>query len=164
MRGRRVRAGRAHGGPRRARALGATPLALDAGEPVAAVLEATGGRGADAVLEAVGSPAAARLAFDLVRPGGTVAAVGVHHEATFPFSPGEAYAKNLTLRIGRCPARHYMDRLRPLAERRAEDLAALFTHRVALEDGPPAYSLFDQKRDGCIKVALLTSNPPRRYA
>ena len=147
----------------RAERLGATPLSLDPGDPVAAVLEATDGRGADAVLEAVGSPAAARLAFELVRPGGTIAAVGVHHEASFPFSPGEAYAKNLTLRIGRCPARHYMPRLLPLAERRAADLAALFTHRVTLDGGPAAYSLFDRKQDGCIKVALLTSNPPRRY-
>jgi 2-desacetyl-2-hydroxyethyl bacteriochlorophyllide A dehydrogenase len=147
----------------RAQRLGATPLRLGAGDPVAAVREVTDARGADAVLEAVGSPDAARLAFELVRPGGTIAAVGVHHEAAFPFSPGDAYAKNLTLRIGRCPARHYMERLLPLAERRAVELAALFTHRLPLADGPAAYDLFDRKRDGCIKVALLTSNPLRHY-
>ena len=39
---------------------------------------ATGGRGADCVLEVVGSPAALRLAFDLVRPGGTLSSVGCH--------------------------------------------------------------------------------------
>ena len=40
---------------------GAVPLPL-ADDPVAAVRRVTGGRGADAVLEAVGSPAAGRLA------------------------------------------------------------------------------------------------------
>ena len=39
---------------------------------------ATGGRGADAVLEVVGSPSALRSAYDLVRPGGTISSVGCH--------------------------------------------------------------------------------------
>lgn len=39
---------------------------------------ATGGRGADCVLEVVGAPAALRLAYDLVRPGGVISAVGCH--------------------------------------------------------------------------------------
>src|SRR5262249_38718417 len=49
---------------------GATPLPLYAGV-VDALQAASGGRGADAVLEAVGSPEASRLALSLVRPGGT---------------------------------------------------------------------------------------------
>ncbi len=120
-----------------------------------ALLEATGGRGHDAVLEAVGSEPAARLAFDLVRPGGTIGAVGVHHEAAFPFSPGQAYDKNLTLSIGRCPARHYMDRLIPVARRHEAALRALFTHRLGLDGAPGGYRTFDAKAEGCIKVALL---------
>ncbi len=141
------------------------------GEPVAlgpdtrgTVREATGGRGPDAVLEAVGTEAAARLAFDLVRPGGTIGAVGVHHEATFPFSPGQAYDKNLTVSIGRCPARHYMERLIPVAARHETELSALFTHHVGLGDAPAAYRTFDAKADGCIKVGVdLTLNPHRSY-
>ncbi len=39
---------------------------------------ATGGRGADAVLEVVGAPSALRSAYDLVRPGGTISSVGCH--------------------------------------------------------------------------------------
>jgi threonine dehydrogenase-like Zn-dependent dehydrogenase len=133
---------------------GATPVNLREQDPVAAVREATGGRGADAVLEAVGSPEATTLAFNLARPGGTLAAVGVHHEAAFPFSPGAAYDKNLTYRIGRCPVRHYMERLLPIARRRQDELAALFTHRIPLEQGPAGYRIFDSKQEGCIKVAL----------
>ena len=137
-----------------AQRLGATPVSIVAGDAAEVIRQATEGRGLGAVLEAVGSAESARLAFDLVRPGGTVAAVGVHHEATFPFSPGQAYDKNLTYRIGRCPARHYMEALLPLAERRSAELRALFTHSSDLESAPDAYRMFAERRDGCVKVAL----------
>jgi threonine dehydrogenase-like Zn-dependent dehydrogenase len=130
---------------------GAGPVTPD--RVATAVREATQGRGADAVLEVVGSAEASRLAFELVRPGGIVAIAGVHHESRFAFSPVEAYDKNLTLRIGRCPARSWMEELLSLLRRRS-DLAALVTHRRRLADGPAAYDLFDRKADGCIKVAF----------
>lgn len=136
-----------------ARRYGASPLRLGP-DLVAEVLAATDGRGVDSALEAVGSAEAGRLAFDLVRPGGTVAAVGVHHEATFSFSPGAAYDKNLTYRIGRCPARHYMEQLMPIAIRAQAELSQLFTHRMPLAGAAEGYRTFDEKRDGCIKVLL----------
>ena len=121
---------------------------------LAAVHAVTDGRGADAVLECVGSPAAARLAFDLTRPGGTISAVGVHHEAGFVFSPVEAYDRNITYRIGRCPARAYAEDLAPVLRRHAAVLSRLITHRVPLERGPEMYRLFDEKRDGVLKVVF----------
>lgn len=138
----------------RAETLGARPIDLRSEDPIAVLRRATEQRGADAVLEAVGSAEAARLAFDLVRPGGIVSTVGVHHGAGFPFSPAEAYDRNLTWRIGRCPARSLMEELLPLVRRRRRDLAALITHRVPLADGPEAYAMFDRRRDGCLKVAF----------
>ena len=142
--------------------LGAEVHALGTGDAgairaraVAAVKVVTEGRGVDAVLECVGSPAATRLAFDLVRPGGTISAVGVHHEAGFAFSPVEAYDRNLTYRIGRCPARAYDVELAPVVARRAATLARLVTHRVPLERGPEMYRLFDEKRDGVLKVVFV---------
>jgi len=135
---------------------GATPVRLGGErQPVDAVRAATAGRGADAVLEVVGSPAAARLAYDLVRPGGTIATVGVHTDPAFAFTPAEAYDKNLTYRVGRCPARALMPQLVSLARRRAADLAAVFTHRVPLESGADAYRLFASRAGGCVKVALV---------
>jgi threonine dehydrogenase-like Zn-dependent dehydrogenase len=135
-----------------ARRFGAEPLELG-GDPRAAVLDATEGRGADSTLEVVGSEAASRLAFDLVRPGGVVSIAGVHHESRFAFSPVEAYDKNVTVRIGRCPARSLMEELRDLVRRRA-DLGAIVTHRLPLAAGADAYRMFDLKQDGCIKVAF----------
>jgi len=133
---------------------GAEPLAFDRLDPLEAVREATGGRGADAVLEVVGSPEATRLAVDLVRPGGTIAAVGVHTEQRFAFAPGEAYDKNLTYRAGRCPARRYLEPLLASLAADPADLDAVWTHRMPLAEAAEAYELFDARRDGCIKVLL----------
>ncbi|MEM7051647.1 MAG: alcohol dehydrogenase family protein [Acidobacteriota bacterium] len=133
--------------------LGAEPLPL--GESTRdLVLEATAGRGADAVLEAVGSADASRLAVDLLRPGGTLAAVGVHNEPTFAFTPAEAYDKNLTFRTGRCPARAYMDRLVPLVAAGKYELSAIISHRLPLAEGAAAYELFASRAPGCNKILL----------
>jgi 2-desacetyl-2-hydroxyethyl bacteriochlorophyllide A dehydrogenase len=138
-----------------ARAFGARPLDHREESPVDALREMTNGRGADAVLEAVGSPAATRTAVDLVRPGGVVASVGVHTEEHLAFSPAEAYDRNLTYRTGRCPARHYLETLLPLVAEGGFPLNKVISHRMALEEGPGAYALFDKKRDGCTKVVLI---------
>ena len=132
---------------------GAEPLRLD-DDPRAAVREATGGRGADAVLECVGSPEATRLAVDLLRSGGAVGAVGVHTEESFAFPPGEAYDKNLSYAAGRCPARRYLERLLwGLAERRW-DPTPIVSHRLPLDAGQEAYRMFAERREGCTKVVF----------
>ena len=145
----------------RAGALGAEPISAGP-DAIAQIQERTGGRGVDAVLEAIGSAEAARLAFDLVRLGGTISSVGVHHEPGFPFSPGQAYDKNLTWRIGRCPARAYMESLVPLARKHEASLEALFTHTLPLEQGVDAYRMFAERAEGCVKVALEVNRRPLR--
>jgi threonine dehydrogenase-like Zn-dependent dehydrogenase len=134
---------------------GAEPIDARAGDPATIVQEATEGRGADAVIEVAGSYAAARLAFDLARVGGTIASIGVHAPGEVPgFTAAEAYAKNLTYRSGRCPARRYMDRLLPHIGREGSRLASIVSHRLALSDGVAAYAMFEEKRAGCTKVVL----------
>lgn len=140
---------------RRARAERWGAEAREAGAgAIEAVREATEGFGADAVLECVGSEAASRAASEMVRPGGMIAAVGVHHEASFPFSPAQAYDRNLGLRSGRCPARAYFETLAPIARRHAARLAEMITHRVPLEEAPEMVRAFDEKRDGIVKVVF----------
>lgn len=128
---------------------------LDPGEAGEAIRASTGGRGADAAVEAVGTPAATRLAADLVRPGGTIAALGVHHEPSLALSPAEAYDKNLTYRAGRCPARHYLPRLLELLAAGRIDPEPLISHRFPLERGAEAYALFAARRAGCTKAVLI---------
>ncbi|KAL4458665.1 hypothetical protein ABPG75_013530 [Micractinium tetrahymenae] len=133
---------------------GAEPINREQKDPLQAVRQATGGRGADAVLEVVGSPSALRAAYHLVRPGGTISSVGCHTEPSFPFSPVDAYNKNITLKSGRCSARHYMDRLLPLVQSRKYDITAVISHRLPLSAGPEAYRMFDSRAEGCTKVVF----------
>lgn len=138
----------------RATALGAIALDASTTDPVPVLTEATEGRGVDAVLEAVGSSDAARLAYRLVRPGGVLSFVGVHTDGRLAITPPELYDKNITLRLGRCPARSLMEPLIPVALKRSTDLASIFTHSMPLSDGARGYDLFDRRADGCIKVLL----------
>ena len=78
----------------------------------------------------------------------------MHTEARFAFTPAETYDKNLTYRVGRCPARRMMEQLLPRARSLSADAAAIITHRLPLADGVEAYRIFDEKRDGCVKVVL----------
>ncbi len=135
---------------------GAIPLHHEEVDLLAYIRHETEGRGADAVLEAVGSPAAARLAIDLVRPGGIISVAGVHNESQFAFSPAEAYDKNLTYKVGRCPARYYMERLIPLVQKKKYDLTSIISHRLPLAEGVRGYKIFAEKLEGCTKVVLKT--------
>jgi 2-desacetyl-2-hydroxyethyl bacteriochlorophyllide A dehydrogenase len=55
---------------------------LDVADPVADLVERTGGARADVVFDAAAVPAVARILPQLVRPGGTVALVGVYEGPT----------------------------------------------------------------------------------
>ena len=117
----------------------------------------TGRGGADSVLEAVGSPEAQQLAFQLVRPGGVISAVGMHTAPHFTFSPEDAYNRNLTYRAGRCPVRSYLARLVPAVE--SGELTIPFTQiithaQVPLRDGADAYRRFSQREADCVKILL----------
>jgi threonine dehydrogenase-like Zn-dependent dehydrogenase len=132
---------------------GAVPLTGD--EAKEKILNATDGRGADAVMEVVGSADAQRLAIDLLRPGGVLSSVGVHTEKYFSFSPGEGYDKNLVYKTGRCPARYYAGKLLKEEVPQRYPIEKIITHRFPLSDGAKAYDVFDKKLDHCIKPLLL---------
>ncbi len=138
----------------KAREFGAVPIDASKTSPLETIRETTEGRGAEGVLEAVGSHSAVRLAFELVRPGGIVSSVGVCNDEHLAFSPVDAYNKNLTYRIGRCPARFMMELLVPLVQRRKYDIASIFTHRLPLKDGRKGYEIFADRKDHCLKVLL----------
>lgn len=118
------------------------------------VQEKTDGRGADAVMEAVGNAATNRLAYELVRPGGIISAVGVCTDLHFPFSPTDAYNKNLTYKVGRCPARYMMERLVPVVQQKKYNITSIISHRMKLQEGTNGYDIFANKKDNCLKVVL----------
>jgi threonine dehydrogenase-like Zn-dependent dehydrogenase len=137
-----------------AKEFGATPinpLSIDVKEKI---MNTTNGRGADAVMEVVGSSEALRFAIDLLRPGGTISSVGVHTAKHFSFSPVEAYDKNLVYKIGRCPAHFYAEKLLREQVIQKYPVEKIITHHFALNDGTKAYEIFDKKLDNCIKAVL----------
>jgi threonine dehydrogenase-like Zn-dependent dehydrogenase len=138
-----------------ARSFGAIPANYSTGDPRETVDEVTGGRGADRAIEAVGSLGATRTAADLLRPGGALAAVGVHTEPHLAVSPGEMYDRNLTYAAGRCSARHYLPEALKLAARESGLLEGLISHRLPLERGVEAYRRFGDREEGWAKVVLL---------
>lgn len=137
-----------------AESFGAIPINFKKQNPLEVIVEHNQGRGADAVMEVVGNGSAARLAYDILRPGGIISTVGVCNDQHLAFSPVEAYNKNVTYKVGRCPARHFMDKLIPMVQQRKYDLTSILTHRMPLSAGSNGYDIFANKKDNCMKVVL----------
>jgi threonine dehydrogenase-like Zn-dependent dehydrogenase len=136
---------------------GAIPLNSSLTDVKEEIFNSTHGRGADAVMEAVGSDKSLKLAIDLLRPGGIISSVGVHTAKHFSFSPTEAYDKNLIYKSGRCPARFYSEKLLTEEVPQRYAIEDIITHEFSLKEGATAYEVFDKKLDSCIKPVLLTS-------
>jgi len=77
-----------------AKRMGGIPLRLGVDNIREAVMKATDGRGADAVVESVGNEAALRSAFEILRPCGTLSSVGFH-QAEMPFTALQGYQRNI---------------------------------------------------------------------
>jgi len=137
---------------KQAESLGARAVSPEDAKTEIAAL--TQGRGADCVMELVGLPDAQKLAYELIRPGGTMSVIGCHCTPNFQFGPAAAYDKNLTYRTGRCPARHYMDVLTPRVADGEFDLSGFVTHEFSIEDSVKAYEVFSKRLEGCGKAVI----------
>ena len=123
--------------------LGAEPVAPEEAEE--AVAAATGGQGADAVVEAAGSPGALAASLRLARGRGIVSVVGAHFEPDYPLDNALMFERELTLRFTIGDPTN--DRGRLLEEIAAGrlDPTPVLTHRLPLEAAGEAYRLFDAR-------------------
>jgi len=133
---------------------GAIPVNYLNESVVEKILERTNGIGADSVIEAVGSKSSMKTAFNILRPGGILASVGVQAFDQLPFSPPDMYDKNIILKAGRCSSRFYAEKLIPLVQNGDLQLTDVITHTFDLKDGVEAYRFFDEEKDKCLKVLL----------
>ncbi len=134
-----------------ARAFGATHVVAARGrEGIAEVMEITGGVGADATLECVGTDQSMGTAIGVSRPGGGVGFVGVPHGVELPV--GTMFAKNIGLRGGMAPVRRYLPELLALVQDRTIDPGKVFDLTLPLEESPEGYRAMDERR--AIKVML----------
>jgi len=148
---------------------------VDAGE---AVKEYTGGRGPDAVIDAVGMEAhgtgidalydqakqAVRLETDrptalrqlilACRKGGNVSIAGVYGGFLDKIPMGAAFNKGLSFKMGQTHVHRYLRPLLNHIQNGDIDPSFVITHRLSLDEAPQGYEIFKHKRDNCIKVVL----------
>ncbi|KAJ5933422.1 hypothetical protein N7454_005751 [Penicillium verhagenii] len=106
------------------------------------IMELTEGRGADAVIEVVGLSPALRTAYDLLRPWGTISSVGVHN-AEIPWGGADAYNKNLTVQMGRCPVRSVAPQALEVLKKNQHKLGFMTEKMMPLSQAVEAYELFN---------------------
>jgi S-(hydroxymethyl)glutathione dehydrogenase/alcohol dehydrogenase len=175
----------------RVKSRGAEVIDADAVDDVGEeVRSRTQGRGADAVIDAVGMEAhgapvaemgqrlfnvlpkrltaplmnkvgvdrmsAIYTAIDAVRRGGTISLSGVYGGQTDPMPIMTMFDKQIQLRMGQANVKRWVDDLLPLVTEDADPLGTeqFATHRMALDDAPTAYSNFQKKQDGTVKVVF----------
>jgi len=95
-------------------------------------------------------------AFDTVRRGGTVSLSGVYGGSANPMNFMQMFDKQITLKQGQANVKRWIDDLMPLVSDEADPLGVmdLATHRVAIDDAPHAYEIFQKKEDGAIKILI----------
>jgi alcohol dehydrogenase len=129
-------------------------MLLDAAGEGAGAAEVGGAAG---VVEAAGTDAAQRLAFELLRTGGTLSSIAVSTEPHLAVSPTELYDRNATVRMGRASVRATLERLLPrvvAGEVRVPTELVLGHLGVPLEEGPELYRRFAAREEGLVKAAF----------
>ena len=134
-----------------ARGFGATPVHLTEEDAKREVRGATGGRGADVVVEAVGAPQAFGSAISLVRDAGTISGVGVQVGRS-EINLGLAWLKGLDLRLGQANVILHVDRVLAMLDAGTLDPTPLVTHHMKLDEAVEAYDLYDRRE--ALKIVL----------
>jgi threonine dehydrogenase-like Zn-dependent dehydrogenase len=127
-------------------------------DPVEAILKATGGRGVDTAIEALGSPATFAACVKATRPGGTISNVGYHGDGDSVPIPRLDWGVGMsdkTIRTALCPGgSERMGRLMRLIRTGRVDPLPMTTHRFKFSDIKKAFRMMQTKEDGMIKPMI----------
>jgi isopropanol dehydrogenase (NADP+) len=144
-----------------ARAYGATDIVdFAAGDPVEQILDATGGEGVDAAIEAFGFPQTWEAALAVTKAGGRVSNIGYHGENPAPLQvPLLSIGLGMNdkaIHTGLCPGGNdRMQRLFALIGTGRFDPTLMTTHTFGFADIETAFSMMQNKQDGIIKPLIL---------
>ncbi len=128
-----------------ARAFGATDIVAERGkEGGARIDDLTGGVGADAVLECVGTDESMKTAFAIARPGSTVGFVGVPHGVELPVR--RMFQKNVGLAGGMAPVRRYLPDLLERVLAGTINPGLVFDLTLPMSESPQGYRAMDERR------------------
>lgn len=125
-------------------------------DPVAAVHELTGGRGATTVFEAAWAGDAVDQAMQIADLGGRVVLVGIPSDDSATFTHSNARRKGLSIMMVR-RMKHTYPRATQLALSGAVDVERLVTHTFALEQTADAFALNLAYADKVIKAMIRVS-------
>jgi threonine dehydrogenase-like Zn-dependent dehydrogenase len=99
-------------------------------------------------------PVALRQLIRACRKGGTISIPGVYSGFVDKMPMGAVFAKGLTIKAGQTHVQKYLKPLTQLIATGAIDTTFIITHRLALDEAPAGYRLFNEKKDGCIKIVM----------
>lgn len=108
--------------------------------------------GADRVLEVAGGRNTFELAWKVARPNAIVTVVALYEEEQILPLP-QMYGKNLTFKTGGVDGCDCDEILR-LIEQKKIDTTPLLTHTFPLREIEQAYDIFENRKEGVIKVAI----------
>ena len=111
--------------------------------------------GADRVFEVAGTAETFRLAWQCARPNAIVTIVAMYDEPQVLPLPS-MYGKNLVFKTGGVDGCDCAAILRLIEEGKL-DAEPLITHTFPLREIERAYDLFENRRDGVVKVAIRCS-------
>jgi threonine dehydrogenase-like Zn-dependent dehydrogenase len=136
-----------------AQTFGATPVDASEVHVASHIQDHTGGRGADRVLECVGSAPALHDSLDIVRAGGRVSVIGVHSEPEFELPLNMAFVRGVDLKFcGTANVVGRWDRALELITSGAARPDQIISHRMKLDDAVRGYEIFANKE--AMKVVL----------
>lgn len=114
----------------------------------------TENRGADGVIECAGAKDTFEMSWKIARPNAIVGVVAMYEENQILPLP-QMYGKNLTFKTGGVDAIH-CEKLLDLISKGLISTDFLITHKVSLGNIKNGYELFENKRENCLKVAVMS--------
>ena len=113
------------------------------------------GRGFDKIIEVVGSRESLQMCFDLIRPGGTIAAIGVFCDQEFNMNLADVFLRDISLHMnGFANVQPFMQASLHLIEGGIVNPNALFSHEYSLDRINEAFLVFNEKKDNVFKVLI----------
>ena len=130
---------------------GAIPIHLTEQDPRAEIKRATGGRGLDVVVDAVGHPEALDMAIRLARKAGRLSATGVYAERC-EVHMGLVWIKSLRIESGQANVIAHVDPVMELLAAGILDPSPIVTHHMGLDDAVEGYAIYDRRE--ALKIVL----------
>lgn len=126
--------------------LGLSTINVEERNAQSAVYEATDGRGADVVIEAVGAVSAWDTALHVVRRGGTLCVLGMYVTERVDLQLGVAWSRAVRFVFaGVCPIQAWWEEAMRAVTDRSIDPLPIISHTLTLEEAPAGYELFDRR-------------------